>query len=539
MTLLDTLRHLAFVLFLMVLIASRPFAAQAATFAVTKTADTNDGACDADCSVREAIAAANANAGADDVTVPAGTYALTIAGSLVITGDLALTGAGAGATTIDSSAVPFESVVEVSGATVTISALTLTGGNTAFGGGITNDGTLTVANAAITGNSGTSAGGIYNVGGSLTIEDSTIAGNTGTSGGGINNEGGTLTVSDSTFSNNTGNQGGGIHNSDGTTTVTDSTFSDNDATDGAGILNSSGTVTVSGSTFSGNSANGGGGIENFTHAGPGTVEVTNCTFSGNSATSGAGISNWASFDAVVNVSNTTIAGSTGGSGVFNYGSGATMTLTGTILADNAQYDCDTSFVGVSSGGHNLDTDGSCGFSGPGDLSNVPDAGLAPLANNGGPTQTHALLPGSPAIDAGTNASCPLLDQRGQGRRDGNADGVVVCDVGAYELQPALDAYKCYKARDLRNPPFVDVDALPLDDQFGPDTVQVKKPLFLCNPADSGAGINAPQSNICCYMIDGTNLDPARSVEIEDQFGTLQLKVKRPDLLCQPCSKTDL
>ena len=88
---------------------------------------------------------------------------------------------------------------------------------------------------------------------------------------------------------------------------------------------------------------------------------------------------------------------------------------------------------MSSSGHNLDSDGSCGLSGPGDLPNT-DALLGLLADNGGPTQTHALLAGSPAIDAGDNAACPATDQRGVARpQDGDGDGAAVCDIGAYEL----------------------------------------------------------------------------------------------------------
>jgi CSLREA domain-containing protein len=93
---------------------------------------------------------------------------------------------------------------------------------------------------------------------------------------------------------------------------------------------------------------------------------------------------------------------------------------------------------------NLDSDGSCGLTGPGDLSNV-DPKLGPLAGNGGPTLTHALLAGSPAIDAAHDVEGELCDQlnandqRGAGfprRVDGNGDGIAVCDIGAFELQEA-------------------------------------------------------------------------------------------------------
>jgi hypothetical protein len=91
---------------------------------------------------------------------------------------------------------------------------------------------------------------------------------------------------------------------------------------------------------------------------------------------------------------------------------------------------------LSSGGSNLDSDGSCGFVESGDQ-NGSDPHLGPLAENGGWTQTHALLPGSPAIDAGGAVGCADRDQRGLARsQDGNSDGTAACDIGAFELQPA-------------------------------------------------------------------------------------------------------
>jgi hypothetical protein len=105
------------------------------------------------------------------------------------------------------------------------------------------------------------------------------------------------------------------------------------------------------------------------------------------------------------------------------------------VARNSAGDC-TIASGVTSLGHNLSSDGTCGLSAPGDLSNV-DPQLGPLADNGGPgaprTLTHALLPGSPAIDAGDNAGCPPSDQRFDERpMDGSGDSVAVCDIGSYE-----------------------------------------------------------------------------------------------------------
>ncbi len=103
--------------------------------------------------------------------------------------------------------------------------------------------------------------------------------------------------------------------------------------------------------------------------------------------------------------------------------------------------------------------------------------------------------------------------------------------------PALDHFKCWQVKDLRRPRFVQIPSLPLDDQFALENVEVKKPFLICAPADKdGSGINDPNTHQCCYKIKGANLAPRVNVEITDQFGTLQLEVKKPKFLCQPCTK---
>jgi hypothetical protein len=250
-------------------------------------------------------------------------------------------------------------------------------------------------------------------GGNLTLNKLTVANgyadgeNPGDEfGGGAFNDGGTLTISNSTFSHNHAfTFGGGVYTTEqGTVIVTDSTFSDNSARSGGGIYNENSSTTVTNSTFSGNSAfdDGGGIFNNFR----GTLTVTNSTFSGNSAENFGG-------------------------GIFS--AGGTATLKNTIVANSTSGgDCD----GATDSGYNLIEDGSCLTAGTTSISGDPN--LGPLADNGGPTQTHALLAGSSAVDAipdGTNGCATDItqDQRGVRRPQGSA-----CDLGAFELdQPPI------------------------------------------------------------------------------------------------------
>jgi hypothetical protein len=108
------------------------------------------------------------------------------------------------------------------------------------------------------------------------------------------------------------------------------------------------------------------------------------------------------------------------------------------------------------------------------------------------------------------------------------------------VESAQDHFKCWQAKDLKNPKFVKIEGLQLDDQFATESVEVKKPFLICAPASKdGSGISDRDTHQCCYKIKGGKLEPPKKVEIEDQFGTLQLEVKKGRLLCQPCTKTDL
>jgi hypothetical protein len=154
----------------------------------------------------------------------------------------------------------------------------------------------------------------------------------------------------------------------------------------------------------------------------GTATLTNVTVSGNTATTeGAGIRNVA--DGTVTVFNSTIASNTGPlvGGIYSE-VGGTVTILNTIVASNGG----ANYLGdLVSQGHNIASDGSCGLTSPGDMP-LTDPVLGPLADNGGPTQTRALLAGSPAINAANDSVCPFADQRRYTR-------IGVCDIGAYEF----------------------------------------------------------------------------------------------------------
>ncbi|MGA9721296.1 MAG: choice-of-anchor Q domain-containing protein [Candidatus Binatus sp.] len=447
-------------------------------FTVTDNGDSGPG------SLRQAVL--DANASNDDALINfegvTGTITLT-SGVIVITASMNIAGPGASSLAISGNKTS-EIFLVAAGATVFISGLTIENGGSAmgFGGGINNGGTLTVTNSTISGNASESEGaGIYN-GGTLTVTGSTISGNdaggpTSGAGGGIYNDG-NLTVTNSTISG--GNSalygGGGILNSS-TLTLTNSTISGNSAGPfgggGGGIGNQSGgTLMVTNSTISGNSVeiNDGGGIDNsgvltltnstissnetttdgdgggIANESGGTLTVTNSTISGNSVSGGGSEGGGIWNDGALTVTASTISGNSsaltgGGGGVY---SEHAATFKNTIIA-NSPSGGNCAFSGTfTSNGHNLQDDRSCFFTNTGDLNDTP-AGLDTtngLSDNGGPTQTIALLPTSPAVDAvptsPTNycteidGTTPITtDQRGDPRP---APGQTACDIGAYELQ---------------------------------------------------------------------------------------------------------
>jgi hypothetical protein len=230
------------------------------------------------------------------------------------------------------------------------------------------------------------------------------------------------TIAGVTIANCDSGVGAGIDN-EGSLSIADCTFSGNTAAQAGGGMFNDGTLSVANSTFSGNSARlGGAGIEN-----DGVATVINCTFSGNSGTFGAGIDN----DTVLTLIDSTVSDNSDGQFAAIYSDG-TMSLANSIVAANAG-PTDPDIHGlVSSLGYNLigDSSGASGFV-PTDLLNV-DPLLGPLQDNGGPSQTMALLPGSPAVGAGNDALVPsgfATDERGAPREVfGNVD------IGAFQAQ---------------------------------------------------------------------------------------------------------
>ncbi len=288
---------------------------------------------------------------------------------------------------------------------------------------ILNSGTLTITNSTFSGNSGAGNAGVIFNSDTLTITNSTFSGNSSAGNAGVIFNNDTATITSSTFSGNSAGNAGVIFNND-TLTITNSTFSSNSAGNAGGIFNN-GTATITDSTISSNSAVNAGGIFNN-----GTATITNSTISGNSARDAGVVFN----NGMATITNSTISGNsaTNGAGIVNGGSG-TVTLLNTIVANSTSGgNC---FGVITNGGNNIDDGMTCGWdSTNGSMSNTNPL-LGPLANNGGPTQTMALLTGSPAIDGVTfNApnGAPATDQRGISRPQGAR-----FDIGAYELQQQL------------------------------------------------------------------------------------------------------
>ena len=285
----------------------------------------------------------------------------------------------------------------------------------------------------------------------LTLRDLSLRGGcadgTGTQandGGAISFRGTTLTLERVTVEGNQAfDKSGGldIDGTSGAVTIVDSSFRNNHGGGGAGAIgNTSPQMTIVGSTISGNSSGGqgGGGIGNFD-----TLTLRNSTVSGNSSTGqgGGGIGN----AGVMTIENATIVGNsvTGALGGGGIGNASSLTIKNSIVAENgAGGDC-VNLAVFNAIGQNLDSDGSCAAIDPDFTQVSPGAlALAPLADNGGPTQTHAFQGTATSVAIDAVLDCTRIDgvtainvdQRGEARpQDGDESGAAACDVGAFEL----------------------------------------------------------------------------------------------------------
>lgn len=363
--------------------------------------------------------------------------------------------------------------------TVNLSSLAIANGSLfdSNGGGIqnANGGAMNLTNCALSGNqTGGLGGGVYNGSGSMNVTNCTFTGNGSGQGGGIWN-GGTMNVTGCTFNgdNYAGFAGGGGINNEGTMNVTNCTISGNQGYDGGGIANGH-ILTVTGCTISWNSGgydgDSGGGISNYSG---GTVTVTNTTITSNSAYSGGGIFNDAG--GIISISGSTITNNSVslddngfegmGGGIYSIPSnGSSVKIKSSIIALNTAASSDPDLTGsfISNGynliGDNQDVETSFPAGNPnanndivGTYSSPIDPKLDPkgLQNNGGPTQTIALLPLSPAIDKGSGTTVAgvhlIADQRGVGYKRtinkaiANSAGGDGTDVGAFELGAQIKA----------------------------------------------------------------------------------------------------
>lgn len=426
--------------------------AGAASFNVTTLNDNGLG------SLRQALDDANALAGPDVVTFQAGltgTVTLTT-GQLEITDSVDVQGPGAAVITVDGDDASRVFYLYAGGALldVSISGLTVTGGNAPYGGGIVNYGeNLTLDGVTITGNhAGSAGGGLWTTGGgevpaptSLIVRGSTVSGNTTDccgAGAGIfvdNTE--TVLIQDSVISGNeAGAVGGGLflYATSGTVTIEDSTIAGNTAGGaGGGVYlydTDGGSVTFRRTTISGNSALAGGGM--FVYGPDDPVLIENSTLSGNQAFAGAGGYFYVFYDEVT-LRHTTVAGN----GAY-VGAGGLLALSGalnvenSIVGDNtAPFDPDVAGDGDFDVSFSLIEDPGTAFlnDNGGNVFNQ-DPQLGPLADNGGPTETHLPAGTSPAVNAGDPGFVPppATDQRGSARVAGPA-----LDMGSVELNPGV------------------------------------------------------------------------------------------------------
>ena len=462
----------------------------------------------------------------------------TISGNSVVyggVGDIVNTGNGGGISNLGTLTINNSTVFSNSTIFFNTTELADVVSNSGNGGGISNVGTLTISNSAISGNSaaGDINGGTNNISNSgngggivssgiLTISNSTISDNSTNTvfgsanvgnGGGIVNSG-ILTISNSTISgNSTNGDGGGISNfaatGNATLTISNSTISANSAINGGGGISSNAvntgtaTLTISNSTISANSAsgNGGGGISSLVfETGISTLTISNSTISGNN---GGGISGRDATGTGINtltISNSTISGNNQ-FGSYWLGNNFTASLRSTIVADTVTVDgivpgMGEDLVGTFRVEYSLIRSRATATiveTVPGSNRYGVDPLLGPLAENGGPTLTHALLAGSPAINRGSNPTPHSFDQRGLGF----VRAVGRTDIGAFEVQQRGS----YLVPDLTNPAKRQLIVVGSQDR---DTISVAVASGKFNVTINGLKQSYPVANIVGIVVRGND-----------------------------------
>jgi CSLREA domain-containing protein len=415
---------------------------------------------DGHCTLREAVIAVNtqkksgnasgecqAGSGNDTINLPSGTISITISGPLEdasLTGDYDITRSvtilGAGTTCASPpnalctivNGNSLDRVFDITTtAQVTLSQMEITGGRavsggmgTGMGGGIQNRGVLSMNNLLVIANSAAVyGGGLSNPTGAVAILDTVSFGDNSSddSGGSIYNSG-TITLTNVSFNGSTSSSEGGVLDNTGNAALTDVTVAHGTAANNGGGIFNHGNLTLDRVTFNDNEATtgSGGALENYF----GSAAVTNTTFARNHADA-SGMVGGAIFaySGPMTLTNVTIANNSADSAGGIELEFGTIAVKNTIVYFNPNGNCDGPVISL---GHNLEGGDTCSFSAAGDITET-NPFLGPLSDNGGLTKTRALLPGSPAIDAGANIGCPSIDQRGAHRPIGKK-----CDIGAYE-----------------------------------------------------------------------------------------------------------